>query len=146
MHDPFKSPERVSEEPNDIRHVGYQFSQFSTLKMNTGSTHHKNFESDSHGVAHGGLGLGALLEESQRNLMIQGMLGINSAQISALKMNTRSTHLKNLESDSHEVAHGGSGPGGLLEGSQKNLMIQGMMGINSAQISALKTKTGSTHL
>ena len=32
------------------RHVGYQFSQFSTLKMNTGST---NFKPDSHGVTHG---------------------------------------------------------------------------------------------
>ena len=28
----------VSKEPNHTRHVGYQFSQFSTLKMNTGST------------------------------------------------------------------------------------------------------------
>ena len=54
MHDPFKSPERVSEDPNEIRHVGYQFSQFSALKMNTRSKHIQNFESDSHGVAHGG--------------------------------------------------------------------------------------------
>jgi len=35
-----RGPERVSEESNDTRHVGYQFSQFSTLKTNTGSTHH----------------------------------------------------------------------------------------------------------
>ena len=54
MHDPFKSPERVSEDPNEIRHVGYQFSQFSALKMNTRSKDIQNFESDSHGVAHGG--------------------------------------------------------------------------------------------
>ena len=32
-------PERVSEEPNEIWHIGYQFPQFSALKMNTGSTH-----------------------------------------------------------------------------------------------------------
>ena len=31
-------PERVSEEPNEIWHIGYQFSQISALKMNTGST------------------------------------------------------------------------------------------------------------
>jgi hypothetical protein len=30
-----RGPERVSEEPNDIRHIGYQFSQFSALKRNT---------------------------------------------------------------------------------------------------------------
>ena len=35
-----RGPERVSEESNDTRHVGYQFSQFLTLKTNTGSTHH----------------------------------------------------------------------------------------------------------
>ena len=35
-----RGPERVSEESNDTRHVGYQFSQFSTLKTNTGSTHY----------------------------------------------------------------------------------------------------------
>jgi hypothetical protein len=34
-----RGPERVSEESNDIRHVGYQFSPFSALKMNTGSIH-----------------------------------------------------------------------------------------------------------
>ena len=34
-----KGPERVPEEPNEIWHVGYQFSQFSALKMNTGSRH-----------------------------------------------------------------------------------------------------------
>ena len=33
-----RGPERVSKEPNDIGHVGYQFSQISALKMNTGST------------------------------------------------------------------------------------------------------------
>ena len=27
------------EDPNDIRHVGYQFSQFLALKMNTRSSH-----------------------------------------------------------------------------------------------------------
>ena len=44
----------MSEEPNEIRHVGYQYPQFSALKMNTGSTRLLNFESDSHGVAYGG--------------------------------------------------------------------------------------------
>ena len=34
-----RGPERVSEEPNDIWHVGYQFSLLSALKMNTGSTY-----------------------------------------------------------------------------------------------------------
>ena len=48
-----RGPERASEESNDTRHVGYQFSQFSTLKTNTGSTHHQNFESDSHLMTHG---------------------------------------------------------------------------------------------
>ena len=38
-------PWEVSKEPNDTRHLGYQFSKFSTLKTNTGSTHH--------GVTHG---------------------------------------------------------------------------------------------
>jgi len=32
-----RGPERVSEEAIKIWHVGYQFSQFSPLKMNTGS-------------------------------------------------------------------------------------------------------------
>ena len=36
---PPRGPERVSEEPNEIWHVGYQFSQFSALKMNKGSTY-----------------------------------------------------------------------------------------------------------
>ena len=27
MHDPLRSTERVSEDPNEIRHVEYQFSQ-----------------------------------------------------------------------------------------------------------------------
>ena len=35
---PLEIQKRVSEEPNEIRHVGYQFSLFSVLKMNTGST------------------------------------------------------------------------------------------------------------
>ena len=34
-----RGPERVSEEPNELWHVGYQFSQFSALKMNKGSTY-----------------------------------------------------------------------------------------------------------
>ena len=34
-----RGPERVSEKSNDIRHVGYQFSQFSALKMNTRLKH-----------------------------------------------------------------------------------------------------------
>ena len=33
-----RGPERDSEEANDIWHVGYQFSQFSALKMYTEST------------------------------------------------------------------------------------------------------------
>ena len=48
MHDPFKSPERVSEDPNEIRNVGYQFSQLSALKMITRLKHIQDFESDSH--------------------------------------------------------------------------------------------------
>ena len=34
-----RGPERLSEDANEIWHVGYQFSQFSALKMNTGSRH-----------------------------------------------------------------------------------------------------------
>ena len=34
-----RGPERVSEEPNEIWHAGYQFSQFSALEINTGSTY-----------------------------------------------------------------------------------------------------------
>ena len=34
-----RGPERVSEEAIKIWHVGYQFSQFSALKMNTGPRH-----------------------------------------------------------------------------------------------------------
>ena len=100
-----RGPERVSGEPNDIRHVGYQFySIFSTenkyrvkapLKFQI-----RLPQSDPWGsrVSLGG---------SSKNLMMQGMLGNNSTQISALKTNTRSTHLLDFESDSHRVAHGG---------------------------------------
>ena len=35
-----RAPERASEESNDTRHVGCQFSQFSTLKMSTGALNH----------------------------------------------------------------------------------------------------------
>ena len=49
-----RGPKWVSEEPNEIWHIGYQFFQFSALKMNSGSTHLLSFESDSHGVAYGG--------------------------------------------------------------------------------------------
>ena len=34
-----RGQERVSEDGNEIWHVGYKFSQFSALEMNTGSRH-----------------------------------------------------------------------------------------------------------
>ena len=51
------------------------------------------------------LGPGTRLGESPKNLVIQGILGINSTQISALKMNTGLPHLFNFESGPHGVAH-----------------------------------------
>ena len=33
-----RGPKRVSEEPNEVWHIGYQFPEFSALKMITGST------------------------------------------------------------------------------------------------------------
>ena len=38
--DPAGGPLEVQkEDPNDVRHVGYQFSHFLALKMNTRSSH-----------------------------------------------------------------------------------------------------------
>ena len=34
-----RGPERVSEDANEVWHVGYQFSQFLALKMSTESRH-----------------------------------------------------------------------------------------------------------
>jgi hypothetical protein len=62
--------ERVSEEAIEIWHVGYQFSEFSALKMNTGSKLLKNFESDSHGVAYGGPWFKGPLGRSSKNITI----------------------------------------------------------------------------
>ena len=63
-------PERVSEDADEIWHVGYQFSQFSALKMNTVSRHLKNFESDSRGFAYGGPWFKGPLGRSQKNIKI----------------------------------------------------------------------------
>ena len=65
-----RGPERVSEEPNELWHVGYQFSQFSALKMNKRSTYLWNFESDSHGVAYGGPWFKGPLGRSPKNIKI----------------------------------------------------------------------------
>ena len=61
-----KGPERVSEEPNEIWHVGYQFSQFSALKMNTGSTYFKILNQTPMGWPMGVPGLRAPLGGLQR--------------------------------------------------------------------------------
>ena len=42
-----RGPERVSEDANEIWHVGYQFFQFSALKMNTGSPQLETYESSA---------------------------------------------------------------------------------------------------
>ena len=54
------------------------------------------------------------------------MLVVNSTQFSALKINTRSPNLYEFIPDAHGCPMGVQGP----MGSMKNLMIQGILGIN----------------
>ena len=54
------------------------------------------------------------------------MLGINSTQFLALKMNLGLTDLENFKSDSHGIGNGGpgvKGPPEVQNGSMKNIMI-----------------------
>ena len=89
-----RGPERVSGKPNDIRHVGYQFySDFSTENKYRVKAALKFQIRLPQGDPWGSRGPGSPLGGSPKNLMMQGMLGINSTQISALKTNTGSAQL-----------------------------------------------------
>ena len=50
-------PERVSEEVNDIRHIGYQFHPVFGTEKNTRSPNLKQIISGAQGVSHGCPGL-----------------------------------------------------------------------------------------
>ena len=83
-------PERVSEELNDIRHVRYQFhSVFGTENKYKVAQPSGVYIRCPRGVPWAS----RVLWGSMKNLMTQGMLGINSTQFSALKTNTRLPNL-----------------------------------------------------
>jgi hypothetical protein len=84
--------ERVSGEPNDIRHVGYQFyTDFSTENKYRVKAPLKFQISLTQGNPWGSRGPGSPLRGLQKPN--DARQGINSTQISALKTNTRSTHI-----------------------------------------------------
>jgi hypothetical protein len=88
------SPLRVSKKPNDARHVGYQFYlDFSTENKYRVNTPLKFQIRLQWGGIWRSRGAGAPFWGSSKNLMMHGILGINSTQISVLKTNTGSTHL-----------------------------------------------------
>ena len=88
-------PWEVSKEPNDIRHVGYQFySVFCTENESRVATFLRFRIRLPWGGPWASLGQGPPdLGRSPKNLMIYGMLGINSTQFLALKTSTGSTDL-----------------------------------------------------
>ena len=85
-----KGPDRVSEELNDIGHIGFRFHSIFC-------TENEYKVAQTLGVhirrPRGVPWASRVLWGSMKNLMIQGILGNNSTQFSALKINTRLLNL-----------------------------------------------------
>ena len=107
-----QGPMGVYEEPNDTRHIGYQFHSFFCTE-----NEYKVVQplGDHIRRQRGVSWASRVLWGSVKNLMIQGILSMNSTQFSALKINTRSPNLYEFIPDAHGCPMGVQGPMGVYE-------------------------------